>query len=281
MTASGHASKADGVGVTFKITNPAGSLGKDANVAYTKLVIPKQLPSELRTIQQACRNTTFETNPASCPEHSVIGHAVIHTQVLPVPLEGPVYFVSYGNAKFPDVVMVLQGDNVNINLTGETLIHQGVTSVTFKNTPDVPFENVEVTVPAGPYSEFGSNLPKNSYDFCGQKLAVPDEFHAANGAETHQQTTVTITNCPKTKTRAQLLAAALQACHKQHNQHKRKTCETTARKKYAAKTSRTHKHPHPNQHTTNHRTTNAHPATTLTITLTTLTGPLPTLLTNT
>ena len=70
----------------------------------------------------------------------MIGHALVHTQVLPVPLEGPVYFVSYGGAKFPDAVLVLDGYGVHIELHGETFIKNGVTSATFRNTPDVPFE---------------------------------------------------------------------------------------------------------------------------------------------
>jgi hypothetical protein len=198
VTTTGHASKADGVGVAFRIAYPNGSLGNEANFNYTRFTIPKQLPSRLTTIQQACVAATFEANPAACPEHSVIGTATVHTQVLPVPLSGPVYFVSYGNAKFPDVVMVLQGDNVKIDLTGETFIHDGVTTATFPNTPDVPFENIEVALPTGPYSEFGSNLPHESYDFCGQKLTMPTIFKASNGREINQNSPVTITGCPTT-----------------------------------------------------------------------------------
>ena len=92
----------------------------------------------------------------------------MRTQVLPVPLTGPVYFVSYGGAKFPEAVIVLQGDGVTVDLHGETFISQkGVTSATFRNTPDVPFESIEVTIPQGPFSEFGANLPaKDKYSFC-------------------------------------------------------------------------------------------------------------------
>ena len=87
-------------------------------------------------------------------------------------------------------------------LHGETFIDKktGVTSATFRNLPDVPFESIEVNVPTGPFSEFGSNLPaKADYDFCGQKLKMPVFFKAANGSEIHASTPVTITGCPKTK----------------------------------------------------------------------------------
>jgi hypothetical protein len=164
-------------------------------------VIPKQLPARLTTLQQACLQATFENNRAACPPHSKIGTAIVHTQVLPVPLEGPVYFVSYGNAKFPDVVIPLTGDNVNVELIGETYIHDNITSATFTNLPDVPFENVEVNLPTGEYSEFGAyTSPKNPYQLCGTKLKVPTLFKAQNGLEINQETPVTVNNCPTTPT---------------------------------------------------------------------------------
>jgi hypothetical protein len=43
-------------------------------------------------------------------------------------------------------------------------------------------------------------------------------------------------------TRAQLLAKALKACHKQHNKHRRQTCEQQAHKHYSPPHHHTHKH---------------------------------------
>ena len=80
-----------------------------------KFTIPKQLPARLTTIQKACLAKVFEANPAACPAASVIGQAVVHTPILPTTLSGPLYFVSYGNAKFPEAVLVLQGDGVKLD----------------------------------------------------------------------------------------------------------------------------------------------------------------------
>jgi hypothetical protein len=81
----------------------------------------------------------------------------VHTQVLPTPLTGAVYFVSYRGAKFPEAVIVLQGDNVTIDLHAETFIgNAGLASATLRSIPGVPFENVEVVLPAGPGSEFAA-----------------------------------------------------------------------------------------------------------------------------
>ncbi len=198
LAAGAHASKKNGQSLTVKFSYPHGALGSQAWFNEVKLVIPKQLPARLSTIQQACPAATFEANRAACPKHSKIGSAVVHTQVLPVPLEGPVYFVSHGGAKFPDVVMLLSGDNVNITLTGETLIKNGVTSATFRNIPDLPFETVAVSLPAGEYGEFGAYASaKHPYSFCGSKLKVPTLLKASNGLEIHASTPISISGCPK------------------------------------------------------------------------------------
>jgi hypothetical protein len=200
VTTAAKSSKASGASLRFKIAYPSAPLGTESWFNEAKFDIPKQLPARLSTIQQACEAQTFETNRAACPKHSVIGSAVVHTPVLPVPLEGQVYFVSYGGAKFPDAVLVLKGYGVTIELHGNTFINgkTGVTSATFKALPDVPFESIEVNLPAGEYSEFGANLPaKAHFDFCGQKLTMPTMFKAANGAQINRSTLVSISGCPK------------------------------------------------------------------------------------
>jgi len=240
VTTAGRASKVNGASLRFKIAYPKNAMGSQSNFNEAKFDLPKQLPARLTTIQKACLAATFEANPASCPAHSLIGHAVVHTPVLPVPLEGPVYFVSYGGAKFPEAVLVLHGYGITVDLHGETFIDgkTGITSATFRNTPDVPFESIEVSIPTGPYSEFGANLPAKAHgSFCGQNLVMPTLFKAQNGLEIHQNTRISVTGCPKAKTRAQLLAAALRACHHKHG-HKRASCEEGARKAYGARAAK-------------------------------------------
>jgi len=204
VSTGGHASKLDGASLTFKISYPKGVLGSQSWFEEAKFDIPKQLPARLETLQRACLAAVFEANPANCPPAATIGHGTVHTELLPVPLTGPVYFVSYGGAKFPEAVMVLQGDGVRIDLHGETFISKatGVTSATFRNTPDVPFENIEVTIPTGRYSEFGANIPaKDDYDLCGHKLTMPTLFKAQNGLQINQDTPIAITGCTKPKKR--------------------------------------------------------------------------------
>jgi hypothetical protein len=204
VSTGGHASKLDGASLTFKISYPAGALGTQSWFKETKFDIPKQLPARLETLQRSCLAKVFEANPAGCPPAATIGHATVHTPLLPVPLVGPVYFVSYGGAKFPEAVIALQGDGVTFDLHGETFIDKktGVTSATFRNTPDVPFENIEVDIPTGRYSEFGANVPaKDYYDLCGQKLTMPTLFKAQNGLQINQDTPIAITGCTTHKKR--------------------------------------------------------------------------------
>jgi hypothetical protein len=197
VTTAAKASKANGASLNFKISYPKGALGSQSWFNEAKFSIPKQLPARLTTIQKACLAATYEANPEACPAPSKIGHAIVHTPVLPVPLEGSVYFVSHGAAKFPDAVLHLKGYGITFDLTGETFIKNGITTATFKNTPDVPFESIEVNIPTGKFSEFGVNLPHGKYNFCGQKLTMPTLLKAQNGLQTQQNTPVTITGCKK------------------------------------------------------------------------------------
>src|SRR5262249_16715098 len=108
----------NGASLTVQVAQKAG----EADIKSVRVELPKKLPSRLTTLQKACPEAAFDANPASCPAGSVVGSAVAHTPVLPVPLTGPAYFVSHGGARFPELVVVLQGDDVTIYLAGETHI---------------------------------------------------------------------------------------------------------------------------------------------------------------
>jgi hypothetical protein len=230
VTTSGKTSKANGASLAVKLAFPNLPQGTQANIRSVKVDLPKQLPSRLTTLQKACTAAQFHTNPAGCPAASVVGHAKAITPILPVPLEGPAYFVSNGGEAFPNLIMVLQGYGITIDLVGDTFISKtGITSSTFKTVPDQPVTSFELVLPQGPYSALTANG-----NLCTSKLSMPTEFVGQNGALLNRNTPVNVTGCPKVKTltRAQKLALALKACHKQHSHTKRKACERQARKKY-------------------------------------------------
>lgn len=189
----GKTSRADGASLHVKLSYPAGPY--DANIARVKVELPKQLPSYLPTLQKACLAKVFEENPAACPSASVVGHAKASTSVIPVPLEGPAYFVSHGGEAFPSLVIVLQGYGVTVHLVGSTFISsKGVTSSTFKTVPDVPVSTFELTLPQGAYAALHANA-----NLCKAKLAMPTEFLGQNGALIKTTTKITATGCPKAK----------------------------------------------------------------------------------
>jgi hypothetical protein len=226
----GNASKANGASLTVKVGYTSGQ----ANIAKVKLVLPIQLPSRLTTIQKACPDATFEANPAACDEGSNIGSATVHTPVLKNPLTGPGYLVSHGNAAFPDVEFVLQGEGITLILDGQTDIKKGITTSTFNTVPDAPVSTFEAKLPEGPHSAFASNVAQSKkFSLCGAKLVMPTTITGQNGAVITQQTKIPVTGCKVTP--AEQLAKALKACHAKRKRAKQLACERSARKRYVPK----------------------------------------------
>jgi hypothetical protein len=196
-TTQGKASKANGASLVVKIAAKPG----EANIGKVNLQLPLQLPSRLTTLQKACTEAQFNINPAACPADSVIGSATAHTPILQVPLSGPAYLVSHGNAAFPDVEFMLQanerGGNIEIVLDGGTQIKKGITYSNFETVPDAPISSFETVLPTGPHSILTTNLPaSDNYNLCGQALKMPTTLTGQNGAVLKQSTPIAVTGCP-------------------------------------------------------------------------------------
>ena len=245
VSTQGKTSKADGASLTYRLTYPADALGNDANIKYVKVTLPKALPSRLTTLQRACLAKEFQANPASCPSESAIGHAKAVVPNIPVPLEGPVYFVSHGGEAFPSLEVVLQGYGVTVILVGDTYISpQGVTSTTFHTVPDNPVSSFEITLPEGKFSALGTNknlcaltttktvktkvdkrtkgklvrkhgklvkVTKKTTKTVAEPLVMGNEYIGQNGATYNATTPLTVTGCPK--------AHKAKAKHKQAGKH--------------------------------------------------------------
>jgi hypothetical protein len=245
---TGKNSKVSGAGLTVKIAYPNAPQGTQANIHAVKVELPKQLPSRLTTLQKACLASVFEANPASCPAASVVGRATAVTPILPVPLTGPAYFVSNGNARFPELIMVLQGYGITVELHGETFIDKhGITSSTFHQVPDQPVSSFELTLPQAANSALAANtnlcsLTRTTITHKTVKrkvhgqirrvrvtvrhttragLKMPTEITAQNGMVIHQSTPIAVTGCPKStaKKRAKHRKAAH---HRKAARHKKK-----------------------------------------------------------
>jgi uncharacterized repeat protein (TIGR01451 family) len=220
---SARTSRTDGASLKVKLTYPTGA-GPQANISSVKVDLPRQLPSRLSTLQKACRDTVFDANPAACPAASRVGTAKAVTPILPVPLVGPAYFVSHGGAKFPELILVLQGYGITIELKGETFISKaGITSSTFRTVPDQPVTSFELTLPQGPDSALGAfgslcsptkrvsvrktvhvrvhgrlkKVVKRVSELVATPLRMPTAFTAQNGQTLRQNTPIQVTDCPR------------------------------------------------------------------------------------
>jgi hypothetical protein len=191
VSTSGRTSRKNGASLDAKVVFPPEP---QSNIAMVKVSLPRQLPSRLTTLQKACTAAIFEANPVRCPPGSVIGVAKAITPILPVPLVGPVYFVSHGGEAFPSLIVVLQGYGVRVDLTAATFISkQGITSSTFKTIPDVPVNSFELYLPEGHNSALGANA-----DLCkARSLPMPTLFVAQDGAQLKQNTKIRVTGCAR------------------------------------------------------------------------------------
>ncbi len=226
VSTSGKTSRKDGASLYVKLVYPKLPFGSQANIAKVKVDLPKRLPSRLTTLQKACVDRVFDANPGACPAASRIGTAVATTPLLPVPLKGPVYFVSHGGAKFPELIVVLQGYGVTVDLHSETFISKaGITSSTFRAIPDVPVGTFDLMLPQGPFSALAANgnlcsstktvlvkrkvtvtvkghkktITRKVHKALPASLQMPTVFTAQNGAVIHQNTPISVTGCGKAK----------------------------------------------------------------------------------
>ncbi|MGH2912320.1 MAG: hypothetical protein ACRDJ3_07565 [Solirubrobacteraceae bacterium] len=189
-------SRNGGASLKIKVTSSSGQ----ANIGKVDLTLPKQLPSRNSTLQKACTQAQFNTNPAGCPQGSNIGVAKAVTPLLSKPLTGPAYLVSHGGAGFPDVVFVLQGEGVRIDLTSHTDIRKGITYSHLDTVPDAPVTRFEATLPQGPHSILGANIPASAKgSLCGQALKIPTVLSGQNGVVIKRATKIAITGCTKAK----------------------------------------------------------------------------------
>ena len=230
-TTSSSASASSSTAIAISSAAAPTAATPQANIRSLKLDLPQRLPARLETIQKACPESTFDANPAGCPKASVVGSASVQTAILASAMAGPAYFVSHGNEAFPQLILVLQGYGITIDLVGDTFISKaGITSSTFAHVPDAPVSSFELTLPQGKFSALTANA-----NLCTVKggLKMPTEFVGQNGAVIHQSTPISVSGCPKVKalTSSQKLKAALKACHKKKGS-KRSSCERTAHKRY-------------------------------------------------
>ncbi len=158
LDAAGRPAKRTGRALTVKLTYPRAPEGHQANIAKVKVDLPKQLPSRLTTLQKACTEAQFDANPAGCPAASIDRRRDGTTRRCSGPVDRPGVLRQPRRRGVPELIVVLKGDGVTVDLDGKTFINKaGVTSSTFKTVPDVPVGSFELKLPEGKYSALTAN----------------------------------------------------------------------------------------------------------------------------
>jgi hypothetical protein len=184
-------SRVGGASLFAKVSTKAG----EANIAKFRVELPRRLPARLTTLQKACTEAVFSANPAQCPSASLVGVARVRTPLLSSELSGPVYFVSNGGAKFPELEIVLEGEGLRVDVASETFISKaGITSATFSAVPDVPVGTFELAFPEGSHSALTA-----VGGLCAKALKIPTTITSQNGTVIHRATPIAVTGCPKAK----------------------------------------------------------------------------------
>jgi hypothetical protein len=229
---TGKTSKANGASFHVHLASNEGphstSGTGESNIAKVDVQLPVSLPARLTTLQKACTAAQFASNPAGCPAASFVGTAIAHTPILASPLSGPAILVSHGGQAFPDLVLVLQGEGVRLNLTGHTQIKKGITFSHFETVPDAPVASFDLTLPQGPHSALTTDVPGRNLcattrtvtvtkrvtrtihghnrkvtvkakKAVAAPLLMPTTITAQNGAVIHQNTEIAVTGCAKGK----------------------------------------------------------------------------------
>jgi hypothetical protein len=232
---AGKTSKANGASFHVHLASNEGPHNTggagESDIAKVDVQLPVSLPARLTTLQKACTAAQFASDPAGCPAASFVGSATAHTPILASPLSGPAILVSHGGQAFPDLVLVLQGEGVRLNLTGHTQIKKGITFSHFETVPDAPVASFDLTLPQGPHSALttdvpGRNLCANTRTVTVTKrvtrrvhghnrkvtvkakkavsasLLMPTTLTAQNGAVIHQNTKIAVTGCAAPKAKA-------------------------------------------------------------------------------
>ncbi|MGH2879402.1 MAG: fibronectin type III domain-containing protein [Solirubrobacteraceae bacterium] len=188
-------SRRGGAGLNITIRQPSGTL---ANMDRVRVVLPPQLSARLNAIRHSCPQRIFVRDPASCPMRSRVGSVTALTGVLGSPLSGPIYLLSNGTKTRPAIAMVMQGEGVVLELTGELRIFHGRVSFTIRNVPDAPISALAVALPGGPGSVLGDNtLAGVRGSLCGRKMMLEASITGQNRASVALSPRVAVSGCRK------------------------------------------------------------------------------------
>ena len=129
--------------------------------------------------------------PTTCPESSKIGRVTIHTPLLKEPLEGDVILAKQRDNPFGSLLalyLAVPGPGVYLKLPGkvETDRATGQLTVSFSDTPQLPFEELSMELDSGP------RAPLVNPSTCGNFSAEAEFLSWSGTPAIHGQSSMTI-----------------------------------------------------------------------------------------
>lgn len=153
----------------------------DANIASATVTLPPSIFLEQSRIRTVCTASQFASK--ACPPSSIYGRVRAYTPLLEAPMEGPVYLRSSSHT-LPDLVFVLRGHGMEIDVAGRIDAHKGGIRGTFPVIPDAPVTKFVLNMKAGRRS-----VLVNAENLCGRVQLSTARFigHAHRGWRLHPE----------------------------------------------------------------------------------------------
>ena len=136
-------------------TNPGGLAAAHLRKAVVKLPAGVTVSPSAANGQQACSDAGIgvgSTAAPSCPDASKIGTVQVTTPLLEDPLKGAVYLGEQRPDQLLRLFIVAEGSGVMVKLPGVATPDPvtGQLTVTFDNTPQLPFSSLHLELDGGP-----------------------------------------------------------------------------------------------------------------------------------
>jgi hypothetical protein len=159
-------------GLRMSMQNAIGN----ANLRSVKVLLPRLLKLDSSGLKELCARRRAMNG--DCPRSAQIGTATARTPLLERPMSGFLYVVQPKGNGSPDLWAALAGEGLEVNLRGETAVHEGQTETRFVSLPDFPLRSLDLELAGGE-----GGILKLKRDPCG-RLFAPTEIAGQNAART-------------------------------------------------------------------------------------------------
>lgn len=138
------------------------------------VTLPPLFGVSLDALANTCTEANLQAN--ACAAGATVGSATATSELLPVPLSGPVILVGQPGA-LPKLSVLLVAGATTVRLDGQVSIVNGGLVNTFDPVPELPLSSFRLTLKGGQ-----GGLLQNSADLCKGTGSLHGEFTGYNGA---------------------------------------------------------------------------------------------------